>query len=247
MVLDPLLPRSPPHIGSLPNTSNEFFPYLSRDELLVILSGILANLDSDVQEAARVPFLYSSANDFPLETNNFDLLDLTGLADVNDSPNELYPGQFAQEPVPGGSDSTPHVYLTDGPTPTIAVNLAGTGGNILPTCNPQYPYDAFATLGAPPGTTSTIYNQPNVLAGHQPSVPLFKKSSSFPCPHESCGSKFTTNYRLKTHINARHTAPELQVFHRCEKCPYKTLYKSDLPRHRKTCARSAKLCLSRAN
>ena len=103
-------------------------------------------------------------------------------------------------------------------------------------------------------SADVIHKRANALgARHQSEAPQKK---SFPCTYASCLRTFTTKYRLNSssclnlwitwasnltenllaHINRFHTAPEQQVSYRCDNCPYTTFYKTDLPRHKKTCS-----------
>ena len=95
------------------------------------------------------------------------------------------------------------------------------------------------------------YHNEKALVGIQPSTS--KKKKSFSCPDGSCQKTFTTKFRLRStqlcltyaghtslqitliaHINGSHTARELQHRYYCQQCPYETVYKTDLPRHRRS-------------
>ena len=80
-----------------------------------------------------------------------------------------------------------------------------------------------------------------------------RKNKSFLCPEGKCQKIFTTKFRLQSlclsfihngntslcmgllaHVNRFHTESELQQRYHCQQCCYKTVYKTDLTRHRRS-------------
>ncbi|KJA17130.1 hypothetical protein HYPSUDRAFT_1044839 [Hypholoma sublateritium FD-334 SS-4] len=63
----------------------------------------------------------------------------------------------------------------------------------------------------------------------------------FQCSENTCTRKFTSKYRLITHVNRFHRPAGLQVIFRCDECcMYLTPYFSALSRHRKSCVKTVR-------